>query len=864
MKRLLLLALLVLAPGLTWANNCTCPVSTTCAISSSTNWTTCGGVAPTATDSITVNGTVNFDGASPTKTFLWISVENGGTFACTFTGTATLNLNTVTSWPGSSSTFFVVKDGATLNCNGVDLAINWTGTTAAAKMDLGQSQGNTPLPLTSASAATVTLRGVERAKTNIGTFSEGVTTGETNFVDCIKYPTGFSPASTPVVGDTIVFTTGLSKEFWYQVSGVGTTTECTATSCGGSTCDLEITRNSTGSTPGSVASSNSWDSMTMVASLGGPNRHATPVDNDANGVANSSGTRPAAGDAFVVFKPVLIQGGTTPVSKGAMLFFGNGHYNVRYLELNKFGASPTSACNASFSTDLQDWFADFSASPEGDLGFINIHNFYTSGQGLWEKNASQDVSSSVPNRPAKWSHFYVHDTDSTTTGCSAGQGTPAVFTTVENTNYTMNGWTVDGYHVARVTTGSAIDTGSGAQVVLPAAQLMDNFIFRNVIFHDCPSQAGYGTVCNAMNISHGVHRTVQGLAVWDIGRTSVNATSLNSGPLDNDSTVAQPTSTRIENAFIVNVDTNAAVATTIAGVSMNYDIPGNTTPTDATIVTNSYFSRNVGASLLAGKAYFNFIKNDNIGDTGSCLADVTASIQLPVEAVGNVITRDIANSCIRRGISWNPAGANQYTNRTRKAVSNLIRNLDTTQAADIFGIWDSSPGVGDPVNLDVYHNVIDMGNNFGFASSYDGGIYFFSDGGGKLTAYFNTILNCTNPGGGGCPGIYVPSGVQDEGYNRFINNLDSPAVVGGNHTGDVDSDSQDSFALPASNFYQQLCSSPDKTRNPWGGPVGPLAYGIRSFDRFLPAVIPLMDAEVFKFRFDWRECSAAYQDSVPR
>lgn len=885
MKKLLF-ALLLMLPVSAWANNCTCPAGLTCALSAAANWTTCGGVAPQATDNVVCTGagsqlTLDKTGAN---TYVSLDIQTGCTATCSFSGAAaTYNFSgtVAASWMGGNGhEFWDVHDGATLVCNGVDWTVNWTGATPG---DIRWGANQTNMTPTTADA-NVTLRGVEKAKTSVKAFAQGAVLGnvETNFIDCVSGITAPSPAVN--VGDTIVFTSGLSKEFWYKVScpvsrctangvplaccsGLNATSDCSATACGGGVCDYQLDRNATDSTPGSVASSTSWSSNTMIANLGGPTRHKTPVDNDANGTANSGGTRPVVGDSFVIFKPVLIQGGTNPITNGILALTGKGRFNVRYVEFNKLAGSHAGTC-VHETTPFQSWFWDPSLAPEGDTGFLNIHNT-AAIVGDWEVNSTDDLSDTNPNRPTFWSHIYLHDSDAQVPTTCPGQGVTdafggLVFSTDASAPLQINGSTWSGVHLARLVSGGIAVTGPQA---VSTTHQWQGIIMRDVILHDEPNSATYNSFNgnSPLNLSSGAAPLYEGLSVWDLGRTSAGpGAAVCLAPKENSNVTGRPpTSARVENAFIVNVDTNAAVFTTIAGVDMSCG-QGASDDTYGAIVSNSYLSRIVGASTNAGRVYFNFIKDDNIGDSGACLADRLTSVQLPVEVVGNVITRANANSCVRRGIGWKPNVAGQYTTRTHKAISNLITNLDTTEANDIHGIFIDGDGVGDTVDLDVYNNIIDMNNNFGSAGTFNSGIYDANTG-RNLNVFYNTVLNCTNPGGGGCIGIFNSGGVTlNEGYNRFFNIVSDPAVQGGLAASDVDSDLQNDFVLPSVNFYMQLCQAPDKTRSPSGNPVGPLRFGIQSFDHFLPAALAVMDPDAFKMHFDWRECSTSYQDNITR
>lgn len=894
MRRLLIALILALAgaalPAFANGNTCTCTGA--CSLNSGTNWsgaascTDAGGPDSGAgvDDGIIVasGGNLSWD-QTGTRTYRNLWVQPGGQLVVTVSPVV-MQFDVLASLLGQADTWFAVggvaDDRGIFTSDGKDLTISWIGA-GTGFMLLGPQAFATTPDTTTTNVTQVTMRGIERANTFVTNYSRGATapTPDTNMVDCVDGNT--APVS-GATSDTIVFTTGKSQDFWYEVSaypanctGAGTanagfpgtgctaagaTAECSNTACGGGPCDYQITRNSTGSTPGSVASSSSWSSMVMATGVGGPFRSATPVDNDANGTANGDGTLPGIGDKFVVFKPVLIQGGTNPITNGTVVWWVTGGIDWRYVEVNKASGDTLEDCATS-----PGWATLWSTgtkilSAEGAMEFVNVHNT-ASLQGFWEMNYTDDPADVKPNFPVTYKHFYLHDTDPQVGVTCPGQGQqgigPVIIMFNDDATDLINGVTMDGFHIARWGTGSAF------QISSPAANSLQykNVIIKNFIAHDAPGIAGYGQVATVFNAGSG-GTTVDGASIWDIGNATRDGRILQGAGVEASGAVV---TWRLSNLFAVNIDSNRPGTSSTDPFGGGFLFADTTTPSKITTgmtLSNSYLYRIVGAAGYGGRWLFNFIKDMNMEDDGTAPCTNAAfghergAIMSPVDAYGNVITRAHALSCTENGFQLSYINsASAFTNRTRRIVSNVITNMDT-DAAGAIGLtcllmWND--GVTNSRDVDFYNNLCDLNGNSGPASR---GIWSLDPISGKLTAYYNIIR------GTSASAMNINNN-KDEGYNRFMAITDSPAVVGGNGTGDVDSDAQDCFLDPANFRYWQVCGSPELRRAPNGNAIGPLWWGIRGFSNFHPAVIPLMDADAFK-NYDCRACQAAYQDGTPR
>ena len=889
-----------LTVGMTLASVCTC--TGTCNLTTAT-WTCPGdgdGI-PDADDDVICASGCNLTIPAGTYTNNYFRVLPLGT--ATVTGTVIWNFDGPTFTFCGRDHYFAIgdedDDRGTFVSSGKDLRISWTGAGSAA-MSLAPSGNGSCTDTTSTNYTSVTMRGVERAPlSGVLNYSRGATapTPDTNMVDCLD---GQTAPTTGAVGDTIVFTTGKSQDFWYEVTcypdqctGAGTANagfpgtccaaadtstanECTSTTCGNGPCDYQITRNSTGSTPGSVASSASWSSMvvaTQNAPFGaaGAALHATPIDSDANGVANGEGTLPAVGDKFVVFKPVLIQGGTNPITNGTTAWRLTSGSDWKYVELNKIGGNFSENCDAA----LQDGEAPLwdmgtrITSPEGATEFVNAHNF-AARQSTFENSYTNDPDDAKPNNePRTYRHWYIHDVDATVGTTCPGQGVTTaargmVFG-IDSADRTHDGIRFEGLHIARWGSKGGIELTDVDQ----GSATRRDIRFYDTLVHDYPGISGYGTECNAIVIGDSSQTLFDGLSMWNLGQNATGCNAIASADGVEHETGSIVTF-RVDNAFIVNVDSNTLSAPFSAGGVLLGSTTGYQYTTRGMTLSNSYIANIIGGAAWGGNLLYSFVKNIAIDDdpTGTCTTDNNgrSAIQSPVSAIGNVITRSVPLSCMTFGIAVTIGSApSAFTDRTRKIISNVMFGMDDDSGSKFGGLaMRNSP----TTDIDFYNNIVDLRAAAG--NTVSSGILLEGTYGGKLTAFYNIFANATEGNSFGIDfGTFATSGTLDEGYNRFINiNAADPVFV---HTvdrnmaaSDRDSDLQDIFNDPWSNGYLQKCDSPDKTRNPWGGPVGPLRFGINSFNHFHPAVLPLMDADAFKLRYNWTSCGAVQQDAIPR
>ena len=880
----LALALGLAAPAL--AATCTC--SSACNLTTSTNWACpVSPAVPGATDDVICAAGCNLTIPAGTYTNNYFWVKPLGT--ATVTGTVVWNFDGPTLLLYGHDTFFSVgaanDDRGTFLSSNKDLTIKWIGA-GTAFMVLGPPGNGGNTDDTTLNYTSVTMRGVERVPGGgavAAIFQTDSTPPDTAMTYCID--STVAPTS-GAVGDTITFTGGKSDEFWYEVAcypeqctGAGTanagfpagcctladtTAVCANNACAGGPCDIQINMASTGATPGSVAASRSWHSMTMVAGVGGPFRGPTPVDSDANGSPNGNGLLPAIGDTFAVFKPVLITGGTDPILNGIWVHTGTGGIDWKYVEIAKIGGGVGEDCDPDLGdgdTGLFDTGAKF-LNPEGGIEFINVHD-WASRQAAWEMSYTDDPRDIKPNQGRTYRHLYIHDTDDRVAAVCPGQGVTsagrALNFGIDTDDRVFDQILIDGLHIARW--GADYATTLTGTYTLGAN--WKRVELRNVLFHDYPEDPAYSTAGSGFDVLGGSQTVVNGLSMWDCGATGRPCTALSAsqgGQDDNGYVITA----RFSNAFITNIDSNGTGESGGGGEpgrAVDFGGPGTLSRTSRGLtLSNSYLYRLVG-SVVGGRILFNFIKDTNLEDDGAAPCTVVsgrAALQSPVDAIGNVITRSHALSCMEDAIMVGSQHASGYTDRTRRIISNLMFGMDTDGAMAINGLYVRNNSPAPTRAIDFYNNIVDLRGAAGNGVSC--GIY---DGANTapITAFYNVFMNATE---GNSYSICFAGGTWDEGYNRHYRIFNTPAVDGGNAASDVDSDLQDIFIDPWSNGYTQKCESPDKTRGPYGNPVGALRFGINSFSHFHPAVIPLMDADAFKLRYNWLSCGAAYQDAIPR
>jgi len=829
---------------------------------------------------IVARGAVLLWNRAVTSTYRSLWVQPGGTAIVT-ASPVVMQFDTSFVGGGGLDTFFQVgmdrdSEGRFIS-NGKDLTINWIGA-GTSEMQLGtQPAGGNDDPNNRYTA--VTMRGVLRADTHVTAYSRGATapTPDTDMVDCVD---GDVPPVGGALEDTIVFTTGRSTDYWYDVEGFpdqctgpGTpfanctaphaTAECGAADCNGGACDYQIKRNSTAATPGAVASSNSWDSMTKVPGLGGPSRHPTPDDDDADGIANGDGLLPGVGDTFVVFKPVLIQGGENPITNGVILHWMTGGIDWRYVEFNKGGGHLDEDCDVQGSGIL--WDAGTKVlSHEGAIEFVNVHNM---GSFAFESNFTDRPTDFRPNQPRVYRHWYVHDEDAQVAATCGSGGAPdegaGVIVTVDNSFDQIDGLTFDGFHIARLSNGPAFSVSNQQS---PNPFQFQHMTVTNLIVHDSPKPATYGQSSVAVQSLGGKGTTFDGVSIWDVG-TDNHGWSGVLACVREIMGIGNPISDpRFTNVFAVNIDTNdagdpehqAGAFRVVPGVSEAGE------PSYNFVVSNSYVSNIVGNGGFGGAYHDNFFKDTNLENAGGSCGSARRGVLLnPAEAIGNVVLRSGSPSyaCMSAFAHYESASAkvpSSMTDRTWRIVSNVGINLGNNSAGDANGIHLRTSGYSETRDLEAFNNLFDLNNNNG-GGAESGGIVVVPGALATMlgTAFYNVVMNVTGWNGA----IYVqPAGIKQEGKNRFFNVTQAPAVAGGNGDGDVDFDLQYDSAVPLRLSEVQSCNNPYNALGPSGDPVGPLRFGIQSFAHFHPAVMPLLDPDAFK-RYDWTECAmSAWKD----
>lgn len=911
-KKLVLVILLTLGvPGLALAFNCQCGGGA-CTEASATNWTTCNSTFPQATDTVVVNsgGTFNL-GAN--ATYVSLNVKSGGTFAKSVNTTVTLTLTGATSATlgipdaGTSGTrYFALwcEPGSTCTLSKVGetapIIISWTGdlTTACgggacdSQPSVAIQFGQTGSVADAANDTTVRWRGVSKASTSIASFSEGTTTGAANFADCVKMSAAASPAL--AIGDTVVFTSGRSKGYWGAITQVACGAgcgDCPDNGCGGVDCDFEVTRNSTGT--GTSSTGASWSSFVKASGRAANARQATPDDADANGTADSTNTRPQNGDGIEVFLPTVVKGGANAYINGPTVLFGGVALDMRYVEGARLGAT-SGECTA--DQTLNAWWMDRISvtSAEGELGFINIHDFAGRQSNEW---GPTDISGdSRANRPVTANFWYIHDADQYPQTCNAGGvstqshlggGTKIYLTNLSDTE-SSDGMILKNHHYARLYAPAFI----GATMGVTTRNAVVNQQYLDMLIHDSPPnntfpQSGLGTLStNGMfgeNVCHNC--LADGIHLWDIGTPNgpyraISIRNINEG-------MVTRTNSRVNNAYVVNVDKGGTAANIGNQV---IDLARSTTTassvdTSNVVLSNSYVANNVGIAGVGGAYYFSYFHNPTLSVAGGACPDTRTSAFMWVEDfIGNVVYRDISTACYANVLSYDHSMVASdasciYTGRKRRIFSNVIKKPLATAsntAAEIF-YRTNAPSSIDLCGWDIYNNLFDHEDST--ATS-------------EAMIYINQAHDTTTACGGvnnSCPPVFLSYNVLGGGsgtsttaltasnfgatvtnsYNRFYRiGAAQPVFAGGAaralQTGEVDSDNVDGIVSRSDNFWQSPCGATVNTANVWGGPVGPLRYGIQSFKRFHPAALLTFDAAAFKMRDDWRECSSTFQLDIPR
>lgn len=870
MRRLALAFLLILLPGLATlasANVCTC--TGLCNIASGAGWTGAGtctdsGGPNLSTDALVVAGGGRLDwNRTGTRTYRYLWIKPGGSVVVSVSPVVMQFNSTLMVYAGVPA-FFVVGDvgdsRGTFTSDGKDLTISWVGTGSGVSMNLGpQPFGGQQDP--TERYTSVTMRGVERANTRVASYSRGAKspTPDIDMVDCFD---GAVPPNGGAPGDTVVFTTGLSTDYWYEVTGYPdrctgpgvpfasctgphATAECQATACAGGPCDYQVSRNSTGSTPGSVAGSSSWSSMVKTPGNGGPigYLHRTPDDDDADGVANGDGLLPAVGDAFVVFKPVLIQGRTNPITGGIVVHFTQAGIDWRYVEINKGSGQDTGSCTGGRGTTVL-WDTEAKiTSPEKAMEFVNLHNF-ASMQGAWEISDTDRAGDLRPNVPRVYRHFYVHDADPQigVTCAAEGQLTfgSGINSFIDADDGMIDSVTLDGFHFARWAAENAfmsVDSG-----------VTTNLQIRNVIAHDMPGIPGYGINGTALSFGARGTATVDGAAIWNLGgpgATGASAIGHMGTPAG-----APTKAVSIRNAFIVNIDSNTQGGTlaTPQGGGFISTVLDYTEDTSRQVISDSYFAKIIGQAGTGGVYRFDFIKNTVMDDdaTPPCsAADPRGALVSPVEVSGTVITRDHPLSCMENAVLVAEGDPSAFTSQTRRIIGNVFEGMHT----DMPDRLTAGVNVAGAVNrsIDVYHNLVDSrATTDNWAMGFNNSEIYALPG-YQFNAFYNVVRNMPAAHGGGFAFSFFNDPYLDEGCNLFVDLGQDPPCNLGCAGSDVDVDTQ-GLPIDFRKFrFPVKCRPPDRSLA-WGGGAGPLQIGIQTFATFHPAVLRLMDPAAFAWK----------------
>lgn len=924
LRRLLLAAILILAwPAIAQANACVCSGGA-CTDASATNWSSCGATFPQAADTFTVaaGGTFTLTG---NRTYVSGIVQNGGIM--THSGSATKVL-TFSSTALSPSGLYVALDcqpGSTCNFAATSAIgpTNFTMTGAYVKATgcAGADCGITNVPeilqcgsyhtqMNSSVDATCAFTGQEKVVTTAAWYGVGTTAGDT--IDCIYAPA--TAAATVADGDTIVFTSGKSDNFWYRVV-VPQTAECTnkcdqdGDGVAGEACTYQIDRGNTGA---------SWNSLTLATGRDTyPLTEANPLDtnNDGTSDADGNGTRPASGDSFVIFTPETISGSADDVTKNlAAGNFGGAQLNMRYVEAFNVGIQKDVCTNAAHKSSAPFIFEVVApTNAAGDIAFVNIHDMMGDSSSM-ENHGSDRRNDSRPNYAATYRYFYIHDRPASLLTCNGGgvaanqelSSGVSIYNLAETDISQMKDQVYDHFHLARL--GGRLMIGSNAPAASPfLGDHWSNITWSNWMYHDSPKTATYptssGSVSQQVLVKDGTNILFSNIAMWNVGNNTIPALGWS---LDPKSEVADGARNkiRVQGLWVVDIDRNADgnlplidATSSLSGAAQDYD-------TSSVTISNSYFGSIVSGVGQGGAWYYNFIKNVNIDDddevgggTTLCAISNTPTytneyaLFLPVDVIGNVFLADATqakvctNSWIWDETTNQAAAGDSFAHRTRRYVSNYfgapINKLKTTSnaAEDPRAIFLRDAGNLDPYNVDIYNNFFDMR----WIKDPDevAAIYSYPWSGavngsqGVITLRYNIFANNTEAGGGVVysNGAGTLLGNVDEDYDYYLNNKsDSYGITFGSHS--VSRKFNATWPAPTTSdvirgngndiLETTRCSAPLRNGSVAGTPIGPLRYGIDSFSGWHAAIMALLPAQVFQMRYNWQDCGTVYQDAIPR
>lgn len=909
--RAAVVAVAILAfPALAMAADCTC--ASRCDTAHGAKWKGGAGcrdrTGPDAGDTITVDpgGTVTL--SEPEMTFGWIWVKNGGTL--TRSGSVAQVLTLASSRAGGSNaitgrasvrnifTFLECEPGSVCSLASTPsrppLEIAWSGnkstsgcagrpcTNLDAPLWLSGNVGDNLNPITDAS---ISWTGQEKVQASAAYYGDGATADD--YVECIYAP------ATPIVavadGDTIVFTSGRSDGYWYKV--VDMTTEC-AHQCdtdgdgiAGEECTYQVARNATDPAFNSHLMATGRDET--------PARHATPLDSNGDGVADPAGTRPAAGDSFVIFTPAKFHGQdlADPFNRGPMFWFNTLKLNMRYVEMYGLGAYKNECTVPSgWSTGVFNLVTPIASTH--DIAYVNIHD--SAGESVLENQPTNRTNDSRPNYPRTLRYWYIHDRSPADPGCtnytlSGGLNMTGDFGDAKTEEF--SGLFFDHMHFARLGSPRAITlNGFSATTTNQPADI----VFRDTIIEETPKTDTYPTGSAGrsgpalISLSAGVGTIIDGLTVANIGNNAYSLPLVVFWPREKGAVNGALNSAQVSNAFVVNYDTNSQSNRNLGKlIYTDGDLgPGErAVDTSTFVLSNSYVSNVVGGAGVGGAYAYNLFRNMNLENTvGGCADGMDDILFEPAEVTGNVFTRDLADStvCTNKTINYDSTlywgqDVDTFSVGSRNVVSNLfVGGIDDAGPAVDSGViqFRDADWARSSINTDIRNNVFDMGgappgSKGDRNSSIDAYSYQGRDATRGLVTISNNIL-ADSPN----TGLICNSRTQlAEDYNLFWNVAIAvyPGTVAPHdivYTYNTSPRSPMGTPLGRDSGGDLLsgieCDGSSRIGTVSGPTIGPILYGVTVFAGFHPSALDLLNADVYRLRFDRRDCPGWNQDEPPR
>jgi hypothetical protein len=232
-----------------------------------------------------------------------------------------------------------------------------------------------------------------------------------------------------------------------------------------------------------------------------------------------------------------------------------------------------------------------------------------------------------------------------------------------------------------------------------------------------------------------------------------------------------------------------------------------------------------------------------------------------------LIARTASTSCYNDGVLFGEIGkadSGGYSTRTRRVVSNVITGMQvdpTRSTHEIAGVSYDTTRTAIGPDIDVLFNVIDAQLAPNAPGQTEEGILYrnlAATAANRMTVRSNLIANQRDWGVLNTPGLST----FDSGFNVFSlvgagsqSAMEAAYAEGGLRTGDVMARRPDSSPRqPLSNSLTFGCGSRRIAGAAGRTRVGPLGYGIQSFEQFHPAMIRTMDPLVFRARAEVRDC----------